>query len=123
MMASPTFAQDEVVEAADPKNTNPVDISFVWLSPAQESTTVNTLELTVQIGILSEATMESASLLVNGKEQRRGSLDLPLADQSKYRMSINRKVTLVYGRNEIEIAAVNESGMNVRETRIVTVTK
>ena len=105
--------------SSKPKSSPPV---LVWISPDQTSSVITANEVTVKVGVNSAFTIRNVTVLINGQPSADRGFAVNSPDASKFTKFIERKVTLTPGPNEIRIAAENEKGESVTESRLVNMT-
>jgi hypothetical protein len=129
LVALPLPAQQVLKE-----RSNPVQISvgtpvqstppaLVWITPSEKQITVTAAELVLKVGVNSVLTLKNVKIYINGIEQAEArSTSSVSPDAYKYARYVERTLVLAPGNNEVKIAAENDKGEMVTETRMVTYT-
>lgn len=96
---------------------------ITWQSPVNETVFLKEGKLPVELTVESKTPLNSAQLIIRDKETNQlvGTVNLPIADEKKLTLSVNKNVNLNDGINEVEIVVQNRDGIKASSKRQVHV--
>jgi hypothetical protein len=96
---------------------------ITWQSPVNETVFLKEGKLPVELTVESKTPLSSAQLIVRDREtnQITGTVNIPIVDEKKLTLSVNKNLTLEDGINEVEIVVQNRDGIKSSSKRQVHV--
>lgn len=110
------------LDFSDPKKSYATSApSIHWQLPANDVSYAKDGKLPLQLEIRSKVPIKVVSILIVDKQtsEKKAETQIPVKDDSKNLMKIERTITLPDGVNQIEVKAENEDGIKSTVTKTV----
>ncbi len=102
------------LDYSDPKKAFASTLpKITWQTPFNETVFLKEGKISIELTIESKTPLNSVLLTVRDKatEEIKGTISIPVADEKKLSVKVNKNITLSDGVNELEIVAENRDGL------------
>lgn len=112
------------LDYSDPKATfSSTAPKIEWKSPVNQTVFIKEGSIALDLTVVSKTPLKSVRLVVRDKStgEEKASTNIPITDEKKLSLQVNKNLTLTDGVNEVILIAENRDGLKASSTRDVHV--